>query len=32
MIDETIDKLNYLYLQLPLIENILKTIEQQVER
>ena len=32
MIDETIDKLNYLYLQLPLIENILKTIEQQAKR
>ena len=31
MIDETIDKLNYLVLQLPLIENILKTIEQQVK-
>lgn len=32
MIDETIDKLNYLFLQLPLIENILKTIEQQSKR
>jgi uncharacterized protein YutE (UPF0331/DUF86 family) len=32
MIDETIDKLNYLVLQLPLIENILKTIEDQVKR
>jgi len=32
MIDETIDKLNYLFLQLPLIENILKTIEQQAKR
>jgi uncharacterized protein YutE (UPF0331/DUF86 family) len=32
MIDETIDKLNYLVLQLPLIENILKNIEHQVKR
>ena len=32
MVDETIDKLNHLYLQLPVIENILKTIEQQIER
>src|SRR5664280_1070338 len=32
MIDETIGKLNYLYLKLPLIENILETIEQQVKR
>ena len=32
MIDETIDKLNYLFLQLPLIENIFETIEQQAER
>ena len=31
MVDETIDKLNYLYLQLPLIENILNTIERQVK-
>jgi hypothetical protein len=31
MIDETVDKLNYLVLQLPLIENILKTIERQVK-
>jgi hypothetical protein len=32
MIDETIDKLNYLILQLPLIENILITIEQRVKK
>jgi hypothetical protein len=31
MIDETVDKLNYLVLQLPLIENILKNIEHQVK-
>jgi len=31
MIDETIDKINYLFLQLPLLENILKTIELQVK-
>ena len=31
MFDETIDKLNYLILQLPLIENIFKTIEQQIK-
>ena len=32
MIEETVDKLNYLVLQLPLIENILRTIEHQVNR
>lgn len=29
MIDETVDKLNHLFLQLPLLENILITIEQK---
>lgn len=32
LIDETIDKLNHLYLQLPLLENILTIIEHQVEK
>ena len=32
MIDETVDKLNYLILQLPFIENILKIIDHQVNR
>jgi uncharacterized protein YutE (UPF0331/DUF86 family) len=31
MIDETVDKLNYLVLQMPLIENILNTIEHHVK-
>jgi hypothetical protein len=32
LIDETIDKLNHLYLQLPLLENILSIIKAQVEK
>lgn len=32
MITETIDKLNYLFLQLPLLENILTTIEQKTNK
>ena len=32
LIDETIDKLNHLYLQLPLLENILTIIKHQVEK
>lgn len=31
-IDETIDKLNHLYLQLPLLENILSIIGQRVKK
>jgi len=31
MIDETVDKLNHLYNQLPLLENILSIIEEQVQ-
>jgi len=31
MIDETVDKLNHLYNQLPLFENILSIIEEQVQ-
>ncbi len=31
LIDETIDKLNHLFLQLPLLENILITIEKQIK-
>jgi uncharacterized protein YutE (UPF0331/DUF86 family) len=32
LIDETIDKLNYLYLQLPILENIFLIIKHQVEK
>jgi hypothetical protein len=32
LIDETIEKLNHLYLQLPLLENILTIIKHQVEK
>ena len=32
MISETIDKLNYLVLQIPLLENILTTIEQSAKQ
>ena len=32
LIDETIDKLNYLYLQLPILENIFSIIKHQVEK
>jgi hypothetical protein len=31
MIEETVDKLNHLYNQLPLLENILTIIEQQLQ-
>ena len=32
LIDDTIDKLNHLYRQLPLLENILTTIKHQVDK
>jgi len=32
LIDDTINKLNHLYLQLPLLENILTIIKHQVEK